>query len=47
MDLIGSWVTILSSNVWVREVTNQTIAVPTNNFNHSRMAPRSDLPWRK
>ena len=50
MDLIGSWVTILSSTVWVREVNNQTIPAPTNNFtfpttnfnfNNSRRAPRS------
>ena len=41
MDLIGSWVKILSSTVWVREVTSQTIPVNTRRF------PRSDLPWRK
>merc|ERR1719239_589829 len=33
LDLIGSWVTILSSTVWVREVTSLTIPAPTSNFN--------------
>ena len=41
LDLIGSWVKILSSTVWVREVTSQTIPVNTSRV------PRSDLPWRK
>lgn len=41
MNLIGSWVKILSSTVWVREVTSQTIPVNTRRF------PRSEIPWRK
>jgi len=46
MDLIGSWVKILSSTVWVREVTGETI-FPMDNL-VSRDRPRaSNFPWRQ
>ena len=46
MDLIGSWVKILSSTVWVREVTNETIFPKDNHVSMDR--PRaSNLPWRQ
>ena len=46
LDLIGSSVTILSSTVWVREVTKETI------LPHSHVAVRgrgrdNNLPWRR
>jgi len=43
-DLIGSYVKILSSMVWVREVTRQTIAGTPQ---VSRDSGASNLPWRK
>jgi len=46
MDLIGSWVKILSSTVWVREVTGETIFPMDNQVSRDR--PRaSNLPWRQ
>ena len=41
MELIGCRVKILSSTVWVREVTSQTVPVNTTN------TARSDRPWRR
>jgi len=46
MDLIGSWIKILSATVWVREVTGETIFPRDNQV--SRERPRaSNLPWRQ
>ena len=46
LDLIGSSVTILSSTVWVREVTRETI-LPNSHVAVRGRGRATSLPWRR
>jgi hypothetical protein len=46
LDLIGSSVTILSSTVWVREVTRETI-LPNSHVPVRGRGRATSLPWRR